>query len=39
MDRFPKLKKDDINATLNAVAHRVGPKASEKRWVLFEDEE
>jgi hypothetical protein len=32
------MKKDDINATLVAIAHRVGPKASEKKWVLFDDE-
>ncbi|KAF1813890.1 hypothetical protein P152DRAFT_457269 [Eremomyces bilateralis CBS 781.70] len=32
--RFPKIPKDAIINTLNLVAERIGPKATEKRWVL-----
>ncbi|PSN74058.1 hypothetical protein BS50DRAFT_566955 [Corynespora cassiicola Philippines] len=33
--KFPKLPKDAITNTLTVVAKRVGPSASEKRWVLL----
>ncbi|QDS68604.1 hypothetical protein FKW77_000920 [Venturia effusa] len=36
---FPKCKKDDVNATLVALAQRTGVKANDKRWTLFEDNE
>ena len=32
--RFPKQKKDAIKDTLEALAERVGVKATEKKWVL-----
>ncbi len=32
--RFPKMPKDAIKETLDLVAERVGPKPSEKKWVL-----
>lgn len=34
MFRFPKQPKDIIRDTLDLVAERVGPRLTEKRWVL-----
>lgn len=36
-NRFPKQSKGAIQDTLASVAERVGPKESEKRWILKED--
>ena len=33
--KFPKVPKDALTNTLTEVAQRIGPSASEKRWVLF----
>ncbi|KAL1387276.1 chromatin assembly factor 1 subunit A-domain-containing protein [Phyllosticta capitalensis] len=34
--QFPKIPKDAISNTLPIVAHRIGAKASEKRWALLD---
>lgn len=33
--KFPKQPKDALTNTLTEVAQRIGPSASQKRWVLF----
>ena len=34
-DRFPKLGKAQITETLPLIAHRVGAKQADKKWVLL----